>query len=302
MGYSLKTGNVLVQAPTSLIIQGDVQALKLISENIITMDALNKSQGSQTGTINPLSKQNIDEMNQFWKSAPSAQRLQLITNLFKASQGNGNAARDMIQSVAGKNNAYRRAAELNARGLTDIAMQITTGQDLIDKSEVKVSDNALNIKTIEYLKGIVPPGNLTYETYYQAIRANYAYLAQKSEKLTDKSGKLETKNVDADLFNKAALNVTGGRFTPEGIFGSRNAVLRPHTVSESGFQQQLEAFNSRYSREYGGSDKDYFLDMPLEQDSKNPYVYYFKNGSKYVLDKSSDKDPKKQKRLSLILR
>lgn len=302
VAYSLKTGNVLVQAPISSIIQGDERALKLISENIITMDALNKSQGSQTGTINPLSKQNIEEMNRFWKSAPSAQRLQLITNLFKASQGNTAAAKNMIQSVAGDNNAYRWAASLNNRGLTDIATQITTGQDLIDKSEVKISENALRIKTTEYLRGVVTPGNSTFETYYQAIRANYAYLAQKSEKLTDKSGKLETKNVDTDLFNKAALNVTGGRYIPGGLFGSGNAVLRPHTVSESSFKQQLEAFNSQHSREYGGSDKDYFLDMPLEQDGKNPNVYYFKNGSKYVLDKSSDKDPKKQKRLALILR
>ena len=302
VAYSLKTGNVLVQAPTSLIIQGDVQALKLISENIITMDALNKSQGSQTGTINPLSKQNIDEMNQFWKSAAPKQRLQLITNLFKASQGNTAAAKNMIQSVAGDNNAYRWAASLNNRGLTDIATQITTGQDLIDKSEVKISDNALRVKTTEYLKGIVAEGTPAFSTYYQAIRANYAYLAQKSEKLTDKSGKLETKNVDTELFNLAALNVTGGKFSTGGFFGNRNTVLRPHTVSEASFKDQLETFNSRYSREYGGTDKDYFLDLPLEQDARNPNVYYFKEGARYVLDKSSNKDPKKQKRLALILR
>lgn len=302
LAYSLKTGNVLIQAPTSNIIQGDVRALNILSENITTMDALNKSQGSQTGNLNPLSKQNIDEMNQFWKSAAPKQRLQLITNLFKASQGNTAAAKNMIQSVAGENNAYRWAASLNNRGLTDIAMQITTGQDLIDKSEVKISDNALRVKTTEYLKGIVAEGTPSFSTYYQAIRANYAYLAQKSEKLTDKSGKLETKNVDAELFNLAALNVTGGKFSTGGFFGNRNTVLRPHTVSEASFKDQLETFNSRYSREYGGTDKDYFLDLPLEQDARNPNVYYFKEGARYVLDKSSNKDPKKQKRLALILR
>ncbi|MEQ1298442.1 hypothetical protein ABLT94_11225 [Acinetobacter soli] len=302
LAYSLKTGNILIQAPTSNIIQGDVRALNILSENITTMDALNKSQGSQTGNLNPLSKQNIDEMNQFWKSAAPKQRLQLITNLFKASQGNTAAAKNMIQSVAGDNNAYRWAASLNNRGLTDIATQITTGQDLIDKSEVKISDNALRVKTTEYLKGIVAEGTPAFSTYYQAIRANYAYLAQKSEKLTDKSGKLETKNVDAELFNLAALNVTGGKFSTGGFFGNRNTVLRPHTVSEASFKDQLETFNSRYSREYGGTDKDYFLDLPLEQDARNPNVYYFKEGARYVLDKSSNKDPKKQKRLALILR
>ncbi|MEB4800675.1 hypothetical protein [Acinetobacter soli] len=302
LAYSLKTGNILIQAPTSNIIQGDVRALNILSENITTMDALNKSQGSQTGNLNPLSKQNIDEMNQFWKSAAPKQRLQLITNLFKASQGNTAAAKNMIQSVAGDNNAYRWAASLNNRGLTDIATQITTGQDLIDKSEVKISDNALRVKTTEYLKGIVAEGTPAFSTYYQAIRANYAYLAQKSEKLTDKSGKLETKNVDTELFNLAALNVTGGKFSTGGFFGNRNTVLRPHTVSEASFKDQLETFNSRYSREYGGTDKDYFLDLPLEQDARNPNVYYFKEGARYVLDKSSNKDPKKQKRLALILR
>lgn len=302
LAYSLKTGNILIQAPTSNIIQGDVRALNILGENITTMDALNKSQGSQTGNLNPLSKQNIDEMNQFWKSAAPKQRLQLITNLFKASQGNTAAAKNMIQSVAGDNNAYRWAASLNNRGLTDIATQITTGQDLIDKSEVKISDNALRVKTTEYLKGIVAEGTPAFSTYYQAIRANYAYLAQKSEKLTDKSGKLETKNVDAELFNLAALNVTGGKFSTGGFFGNRNTVLRPHTVSEASFKDQLETFNSRYSREYGGTDKDYFLDLPLEQDARNPNVYYFKEGARYVLDKSSNKDPKKQKRLALILR
>lgn len=35
---------------------------------------------------------------------------------------------------------------------------------------------------------------------------------------------------------------------------------------------------------HGGSDKDFFLDLPLEQDPHNPYKYYFKNGAKYVMD------------------
>ena len=139
-----------------------------------------------------------------------------------------------------------------------------------------------------------------YKFYFDSVKANYAYLAQKSEKLTDKSGKLDAKNIDPDLFEKAILEVTGGKFTSGG-WGSKSTVLRPHTVSEKSFQDQLEAFNSQNSRTYGGSDRDFFLDLPLEQNPKNPYQYFFKNGSGYILDKNSNKDPKKQTRLTLEL-
>ncbi|MBF4457067.1 hypothetical protein IRT38_17180 [Acinetobacter sp. SK-43] len=300
--YSLKTGSLLPQVPTTLIIQGQQDALKAISENIKSIESANATSGSLTGATNPLSKQNIDEMISIWKSASPVNRLQIVTNLFKAAKDSPNAARDMIQAVAGKNNSYRWAASLNNRGLTDIAGQIATGQDLLDKGDVKVSDFALNLKTGEYLKGIVSVGSPAYSVYFDSIRANYAYLAQKSEKLLDKTGKVDNKNIDAELFDKAALNVTGGRFTTGGMFGAKQAVLRPHTVGEKSFGQQLEQFNSRYAREYGGTDKDFFLDLPLEQDPKDPYKYYFKNGADYIRDKASNKDPKKQTRLTFTVR
>jgi hypothetical protein len=41
------------------------------------------------------------------------------------------------------------------------------------------------------------------------------------------------------------------------------------------------------------------LDLPLEQDPKNPYVYYFKNGSKYIMDAT---DKKRQTRLTFKVR
>ena len=120
-----------------------------------------------------------------------------------------------------------------------------------------------------------------------------------SEKVADSKGSILNKTIDEDLFNKAILNVTGGKFTSGGFFGSKSVVLRPHTVSEKAFREQLESFNSRNARTYGGSDKDFFLDLPLEQDPKNPYVYYFKNGTKYIMDAT---DKKRQTRLTFKVR
>ncbi|MCH7334689.1 hypothetical protein [Acinetobacter modestus] len=297
--YSLKTGNPLVQVPTTAIVQGDVNALNILRDNRKKIEATNKSSGSVTGSGNPLSKQNIDEMTTIWKSASPNIRLQIITNLYKTSKDSPNTARDMIQAVAGKNNSYRLAASFNTRGLKDIALQITTGQDLLDKGDIKVSD-AINAKAQEYLRGIAAPGSPKYNIYLDAINANYAYLAQKSEKLLDKNGKVDNKSVDSDLFDKAALNVTGGKFNSG--FGGKNVVLRPHTVGTQSFRQQLEQFNSQFSREYGGSDRFYFMDLPLEQNPNNPYEYFFKDGAGYVRDKNSHKDPKKQTPLVFTVR
>ena len=297
--YSLKIGTPLVQVPTTAIVQGDVNALNILRDNIKKIEAANQSSGSVTGSGNPLSKQNIDEMTAIWRSASPNSRLQIITNLYRASKDSQNTARDMIQAVAGKNNAYRWAAYLNVNGSKDIALQITTGQELLDKGDIKISD-AINAKTQEYLKGIAAPGSPKYNIYLDAIQANYAYLAQKSEKLLDKTGKVDNKNVDSDLFDKAALNVTGGKFNSG--FGGKNVVLRPHTVGTQSFRQQLEQFNSQYSREYGGSDRFYFMDLPLEQNPNNPYEYYFKDGAGYVRDKNSNKDPKKQTPLVFTVR
>ena len=71
------------------------------------------------------------------------------------------------------------------------------------------------------------------------------------------------------------------------------------SLGEKAFREQLESFNSRNARNYGGSDKDFFLDLPLEQDPKNPYVYYFKNGTKYIMDAT---DKKRQTRLTFKVR
>lgn len=297
VAYSIKMGTPLPTVPTSSLIQNDPVAINLLKENIKKISAADQSGGSSVASHNPLTKQNIDELNRFWKSASPNAQLSLITSLFKASGGNSLAARDMIQSVAGKNDSYRLAASLSNQGLTDIAGQIVTGQSLLDKGAVKVDENALRQKTSNYLKGIVAEGSPVYKIYLDSIKANYAYIAQKSEKLTDKSGKLDTKNIDSEIFDKAALNVTGGKYTSGSVFGAKSTVLRPHTVGEKGFREQLEQFNSKNAREYGGSDKDYFLDLPLEQDPTNPYRYYFKNGAKYVMDNKT-----RTKRLTFIVR
>lgn len=299
LAYSIKTGNPLTQAPTTLIIQGDSKALNIVSSNIQKMVATNQASGSTTGSINPLSKQQQEEMKSFWKSAPPNQRLHLVSNLQKAAQGNPNASREMIQSIAGtSNNTFRWAAALNNRGLKDIANQMAVGQDLIDKGDVKVDEALLTQKTTEYLKGITAPGKPDFNIYKDAVRANYAYLLQKSEKIPNKTEKSTSKKLDEDLINLALLNTTGGKFT-NGSFRRETSVLRPHTVGEASFRQQLEQFNSRNARTYGGSDREYFLDLPLEQDTKNPYQYYFKNGSGYVMDST---DPKRKTRLTFTVR
>ncbi len=299
LAYSIKTGNPLTQAPTTLIIQGDSKALNIVSSNIQKMVATNQASGSTTGSINPLSKQQQEEMKTFWKSAPSNQKLQLVSNLQKAAQGNANASREMIQSITGtNNNTFRWAAALNNRGLKDIANQMAVGQDLIDKGDVKVDEALLTQKTTEYLRGITAPGKPDFNIYKDAVRANYAYLLQKSEKIPNKTEKSNSKKLDEDLINLALLNTTGGKFT-NGSFRRESSVLRPHTVGEASFRQQLEQFNSRNARTYGGSDREYFLDLPLEQDTKNPYKYYFKNGSGYVMDSS---DPKRKTRLTFTVR
>ncbi|MGP7842109.1 hypothetical protein ACS5KZ_018220 [Acinetobacter baumannii] len=299
LAYSIKTGNPLTQAPTTLIIQGDSKALNIVSSNIQKMVATNQASGSTTGSINPLSKQQQEEMKTFWKSAPPNQKLQLVSNLQKAAQGNANASREMIQSITGtNNNTFRWAAALNNRGLKDIANQMAIGQDLIDKGDVKVDEALLTQKTTEYLRGITAPGKPDFNIYKDAVRANYAYLLQKSEKIPNKTEKSNSKKLDEDLINLALLNTTGGKFT-NGSFRRESSVLRPHTVGEASFRQQLEQFNSRNARTYGGSDREYFLDLPLEQDTKNPYRYYFKNGSGYVMDSS---DPKRKTRLTFTVR
>jgi len=299
LAYSIKTGNPLTQAPTTLIIQGDSKALNIVSSNIQNMVATNQASGSTTGSINPLSKQQQEEMKTFWKSAPPNQKLQLVSNLQKAAQGNANASREMIQSITGtNNNTFRWAAALNNRGLKDIANQMAIGQDLIDKGDVKVDEALLTQKTTEYLRGITAPGKPDFNIYKDAVRANYAYLLQKSEKIPNKTEKSNSKKLDEDLINLALLNTTGGKFT-NGSFRRESSVLRPHTVGEASFRQQLEQFNSRNARTYGGSDREYFLDLPLEQDTKNPYKYYFKNGSGYVMDSS---DPKRKTRLTFTVR
>lgn len=299
LAYSIKTGNPLTQAPTTLIIQGDSKALNIVSSNIQKMVATNQASGSTTGSINPLSKQQQEEMKTFWKSAPPNQKLQLVSNLQKAAQGNANASRKMIQSITGtNNNTFRWAAALNNRGLKDIANQMAIGQDLIDKGDVKVDEALLTQKTTEYLRGITAPGKPDFNIYKDAVRANYAYLLQKSEKIPNKTEKSNSKKLDEDLINLALLNTTGGKFT-NGSFRRESSVLRPHTVGEASFRQQLEQFNSRNARTYGGSDREYFLDLPLEQDTKNPYKYYFKNGSGYVMDSS---DPKRKTRLTFTVR
>lgn len=298
LAYSIKTGQELTPVPTTSIIMGDPKAVAALSKNIKTIHASNIIDGVN-GSLNPLSTQQQQELKDYWSKAKPGDKLTLLTNLFAASAGNANAARDMIKSVAGDSGAYRLAASLGRRGLNDIAGQIVTGQDLLDKHLVKVDDNALRLQTANYLYGVTTPGKPDFEIYLESVKANYAYLVQKSEKVADSKGSILNKTIDEDLFNKAILNVTGGKFTSGGFFGSKSVVLRPHTVGEKSFREQLETFNSRNARTYGGSDKDFFLDLPLEQDPKNPYVYYFKNGTKYIMDAT---DKKRQKRLAFTVR
>ncbi|WP_001222469.1 hypothetical protein [Acinetobacter baumannii] len=298
LAYSIKTGQDLTVVPTNAILSGSPEAIAAVSKNIKAIHANNILNGT-IGSLNPFSTQQQSELKQFWEKARPGDKLSLLTSLHKASAGNANAARDMINSIAGESGAYRLSASLNSRGLQDIAGQIITGQDLLDKNLVKVDDNALRTYTATYLAGITSPGKPDFQIYLESVKANYAYLVQKSEKVADSKGSILNKTIDEDLFNKAILNVTGGKFTSGGFFGSKSVVLRPHTVSEKAFREQLESFNSRNARTYGGSDKDFFLDLPLEQDPKNPYVYYFKNGTKYIMDAT---DKKRQTRLTFKVR
>lgn len=296
--YSIKTGQDLTVVPTNAILSGNPEAIAALSKNIKSIHTNNVLNGT-VGSLNPFSTQQQAELKQFWGKAKPGDKLSLLTNLYKSSAGNANAARDMINSIAGESGAYRLSASLNSRGLQDIAGQIITGQDLLEKNLVKIDENALRNQTATYLTGITSPGKPDFQIYLESVKANYAYLLQKSEKVSDSKGSILNKSIDEDLFNKAILNVTGGKFTSGGFWGSKSVVLRPHTVSEKSFRDQLEAFNSRNARSYGGSDKDYFLDLPLEQDNKNPYLYYFKNGAKYIMDNT---DKKRQKRLTFTVR
>ncbi|MBP4773172.1 hypothetical protein ITD52_19715 [Acinetobacter baumannii] len=298
LAYSIKTGQDLTVVPTNAILSGSPEAIAALSKNIKSIHANNILDGT-VGSLNPFSTQQQSELKQFWEKARPGDKLSVLSSRHKSSAGNANAARDMINSIAGESGAYRLSASLNSRGLQDIAGQIITGQDLLDKNLVKVDDNALRTYTATYLAGITSPGKPDFQIYLESVKANYAYLVQKSEKVADSKGSILNKTIDEDLFNKAILNVTGGKFTSGGFFGSKSVVLRPHTVSEKAFREQLESFNSRNARTYGGSDKDFFLDLPLEQDPKNPYVYYFKNGTKYIMDAT---DKKRQTRLTFKVR
>ena len=298
LAYSIKTGQDLTVVPTNAILSGNPEAIAALSKNIKSIHANNVLNGT-VGSLNPFSTQQQAELKQFWGKAKPGDKLSLLTNLYKSSAGNANAARDMINSIAGESGAYRLSASLNSRGLQDIAGQIITGQDLLEKNLVKIDENALRNQTATYLTGITSPGKPDFQIYLESVKANYAYLLQKSEKVSDSKGSILNKSIDEDLFNKAILNVTGGKFTSGGFWGSKSIVLRPHTVSEKSFRDQLETFNSRNARSSGGSDKDYFLDLPLEQDTKNPYLYYFKNGAKYIMDNT---DKKRQKRLTFTVR
>lgn len=298
LAYSIKTGQDLTVVPTNAILSGNPEAISALSKNIKSIHANNILNGT-VGSLNPFSTQQQSELKQFWAKAKPGDKLGLLTSIYKSSAGNANAARDMINSIAGESGSYRLSASLNNRGLQDIAGQIVTGQDLIEKGLVKVDESGLTKHTETYLAGITSPGKPDFQIYLDSIKANYAYLVQKSEKVTDTKGNILNKTIDEELFNKAAKNVTGGKFTSGGFFGSKSVVLRPHTVGEKSFREQLESFNSRNARNYGGSDKDFFLDLPLEQDPKNPYVYYFKNGTKYIMDAT---DKKRQKRLAFTVR
>lgn len=298
LAYSIKTGQDLTVVPTNAILSGSAEAIAAVSKNIKAIHANNILNGT-IGSLNPFSQQQQSELKQFWENARPGDKLSLLTSLYKSSAGNANASRDMINSIAGESGAYRLSASLNNRGLQDIAGQIITGQELLEKGLVKVDEAGLRNRAETYLKGVTSPGKPDFQIYLDAVKANYAYLIQKSDKVADSKGNLLNKTIDEDLFGRAILNVTGGKFTSGGIFGSKSVVLRPHTVSEKSFQEQLENFNSRNARYYGGSDKDFFLDLPLEQDPKNPYLYYFKNGTKYVMD-STDKT--RQKRLTFTVR
>ncbi len=298
LAYSIKTGQELTPVPTTSIIMGDPKAVAALSKNIKTIHASNIIDGVN-GSLNPLSTQQQQELKDYWGKAKPGDKLTLLTNLFTASAGNANASRDMIKSIAGDSGAYRLSASLGRRGLNDIAGQIVTGQDLLDKNLVKVDDNALRASTANYLSGVTSPGKPDFEIYLESVKANYAYLLQKSGQVADSKGSILNKSIDEDLFHKAVLNVTGGKYTSGGFFGSKSVVLRPHTVNEKSFDDQLKTFNSSNARAYGGSDKDFFLDLPLEQDPHNPYKYYFKNGAKYVMDVN---DKQRKTRLTFTVR
>ncbi|MFA2929808.1 hypothetical protein KWF63_04350 [Acinetobacter pittii] len=298
LAYSIKTGQDLTVVPTNAILSGNPDAISAISKNIKSIHANNVLNGT-VGSLIPFSTQQQAELKQFWEKAKPGDKLSLLTTLSKSSAGNANASRDMIKSIAGDSGSYRLSASLGRRGLNDIAGQIVTGQDLLDKNLVKVDDNSLRAETASYLSGVTTPGKPDFEIYFESVKANYAYLLQKSGQVADSKGSILNKSIDEDLFKKAVINVTGGKFTTGGFFGSKSVVLRPHTVGEKSFREQLESFNSRNSRAYGGSDKDFFLDLPLEQDPSNPYKYYFKNGTKYVMDVN---DKQRKTRLTFTVR
>lgn len=298
LAYSIKTGQELTPIPTTSIIAGDPNAISALTKNIKAVQANNTIDGVN-GSLNPFTTQQQVELKQFWNKAQPGDKLTLLTNLFAASGGNANASRDMIKSIAGESGAYRLSASLGRRGLTDIAGQIVTGQDLLDKDLVKVDEKGLRAKATNYLIGVTSPGKPDFEIYLESVKANYAYLIQKAGKASDSQGNQVNKSIDEDLFHKAILNVTGGKYSTGGFWGAKSVVLRPHTVSEKSFDDQLKTFNSRHYKAYGGTERDFFLDLPLEQDSENPYKYYFKNGTKYIMDVN---DKKRKTRLSFTVR
>ena len=241
-----------------------------------------------TGSSNPLTKQQQGELKSFFNNSTPTDKLNLLVNLHKASEGEPNAYQSMIKSIAGDHFSYMWAASMANRGQPNAAKMIVSGQDLINNKSVKVNEDAAQQVATEYFTGIVPPGSTRFKVYLESATALYAYQAQKGEKITDSSGKINTKTIDKDLFTQALVEVTGGRYFYNGsIFSANKSVLRPFGVSNSSFQSQHEKFNSQYAREYGGSDRDYFLDLPLEQDQNNPNKYYFRNGSRYVMDKNN---------------
>ena len=57
-------------------------------------------------------------------------------------------------------------------------------------------------------------------------------------------------------------------------------MLRPRGVTHDEFEKQFDDFNAKHSRTFG--ERDYFKNLKMMQNPKNPNQYYFLDGGQPV--------------------
>lgn len=271
--YNVVTGKELVNPPATSIAMGDSKAIAALSENIKTIQAFNGDRGI-TGNLNPLTQQTQTELREHWAKAPAEQRLQMISNLKKASKGVPDAYSPMVNSVAGASNSYRLAGAIaqNPRYVNTVALPIVKGQTRLEKKEVNFDTKPVENAVSEYFADLGLPST-GINVYKDAAKAYYAETLHQSQAKKDANGKY---TFDKELFEDALIAVSGGRY----IEGN-NKVLRPYGVSDKSFRDQLQTYNDTNSRKYG-TQRNYFKDARIVQDQDRPNEYFFYDGFKKI--------------------